>query len=93
MHVDKIEKRNNFKIKSGYCLEFLTPETIKILGSTKIVTLTTKDNAKLLQLLKSGFKRAINWNKYHLKTKRLYVPNPYLDSLNDRRFQGVNRPV
>ena len=29
-----------------------------------VVTLLTKDNAKLLQQLKSGFKRIINWNKY-----------------------------
>ena len=28
-----------------------------------VVTLSTQDNAKLLQL-KSGFKRTINWNKY-----------------------------
>ena len=29
-----------------------------------VVTLLTQDNAKLLQQLKSGFKRVINWNKY-----------------------------
>ena len=29
-----------------------------------VVTLSTQDNAKLLQQLKSGFKRVINWNKY-----------------------------
>ena len=29
-----------------------------------VVTLSTQDNAKLLQQLKSGFKRTINWNKY-----------------------------
>ena len=27
-----------------------------------VVTLSTQDNAKLLQQLKSGFKRTINWN-------------------------------
>ena len=32
-----------------------------------VVTLSTQDNAKLLQQLKSGFKRAINWNKYNQK--------------------------
>ena len=30
-----------------------------------VVTLSTQDNRKLLQQLKSGFKRTINWNKYH----------------------------
>ena len=29
-----------------------------------VVTLSTQDNAKLLQQLKSNFKRTINWNKY-----------------------------
>ena len=29
-----------------------------------VTTLSTHDNAKLLQQLKSGFKRTINWNKY-----------------------------
>ena len=29
-----------------------------------VVTLSTQDNAKLLQQLKSGFKKTINWNKY-----------------------------
>ena len=29
-----------------------------------VVTLLTQDNTKLLQQLKSGFKRTINWNKY-----------------------------
>ena len=29
-----------------------------------VVTLSTQDNEKLLQQLKSGFKRTINWNKY-----------------------------
>ena len=29
-----------------------------------IVTLTAQDNEKLLQQLKTGFKRTINWNKY-----------------------------
>ena len=29
-----------------------------------VVTLATKDNEKLLQQLKSGFKKTISWNKY-----------------------------
>ena len=35
-----------------------------------VVTLWTQDNAKLLQQLKSGFKKAINWNKYQLHPKK-----------------------
>ena len=32
-----------------------------------VVTLSTQDNAKLLEQLKSGFKRTINWNNYQPK--------------------------
>ena len=32
-----------------------------------VLTLSTQDNAKILQQLKSGFKRTINWNKYPSK--------------------------
>ena len=33
--VNKIDNRITFKIKNGHSLEFLTPETMKLLGSTK----------------------------------------------------------
>ena len=36
-----------------------------------VVTLSTQDNAKLLQQLKSGFKRTINWNKYESNIKNI----------------------
>ena len=55
-----------------------------------VVTLLTQDNAKLLQQLKSGFKRTINWHKYRSKVT-IQAPNPYLDFLIDPSFQGVNR--
>ena len=35
IYINKIENRITFKIKSGYYLEFLTPETMKSLGSTE----------------------------------------------------------
>ena len=35
MYVNRIENRITFKIKSGYYLEHLTPETMKFLGSTE----------------------------------------------------------
>ena len=55
-----------------------------------IITLSIQDNAKLLQQLKSGFKRTINWNKYELKLT-VQVQNQYLDSVINPSFQGVNR--
>ena len=33
--MNKIENRITFKIKDGYSLNFLTPETMKLLGSTE----------------------------------------------------------
>ena len=54
------------------------------------VTLSTHDNTKLLQQLKSGFKHTINWNKYQSKVTQ-DNQNQYLDCLIDPSFQGVNR--
>ena len=55
-----------------------------------VVTLSTQENTKFLQQLKSGFKRVINWNKY-LSKPELLAPNPNLNQLVERNFQGVNR--
>ena len=54
------------------------------------VTLSTQDNAKLFQQLKSGVKRTINWNKYQPKVSA-EIQNQYLDILIDPSFQEVNR--
>ena len=35
IYIKKIENRITFKIKTEYYLELLTPETVKLLGSTK----------------------------------------------------------
>ena len=53
-----------------------------------VVTLSTQDDAKLLQQLKSGFKRTINWNKYESNIKT-YAQNRYLNHLINPSFQGV----
>ena len=55
-----------------------------------VVTLSTQDNAKLLEQLKIGFERRIHRNKYQAKvsTER---PNQYLDCLTDTSSQGLNR--
>ena len=55
-----------------------------------VVTLSTKENTKLLQQLKSGFKRVINWNKY-LSKPELLAQNPNFNYLVEPSFQGVNR--
>ena len=55
-----------------------------------VVTLSTQENTKFLQQLKSGFKRVINWNKY-LSKPELSAQNPSLNHLVEPSFQGVNR--
>ena len=55
-----------------------------------VVTLTTQENTKFLQQLKSGLKRVINWNKY-LSKPELLAQNPNLTHLVEPSFQGVNR--
>ena len=55
-----------------------------------VVTLPIQENTKLLQQLKSGFKRVINWNKY-LSKPGLLAQNPNLNYLVEPSFQGVNR--
>ena len=55
-----------------------------------VVTLSTH-NAKLLQRLKSGFRRTINWNKYQSDLKT-HAQNRYLNHLVNPNFRGLNRP-
>ena len=55
-----------------------------------VVTLSTQENTKFLQQLKSGFKRVINWRKY-LSKPELLAQNPNLNHLVEPSFQGVNR--
>ena len=55
-----------------------------------VVTLSTQENTKFFQQLKSGFKRVINWNKY-LSKPQLLTQNPNLNHLVEPGFQGVDR--
>ena len=51
-----------------------------------VVTLSSQDNAKLLQQLKLSFKRTINWNKYQSKVT-IQRRNQYLNYLIYLRFR------
>ena len=55
-----------------------------------IMTLSTQNNAKLLQQIKSRLQRVINWNKY-LSKSELLAQNPNLNHLVEPSFQEVNR--
>ena len=51
-----------------------------------VVTLSTQDSEKLLERLKSGFKRTINWKKYQSIAK-VKARKQYLYYLSDSCFQ------
>ena len=60
-----------------YCIIYSTTgETDFAIIDTKpyvpIGTLSTRDDEKLLEKLKFGFKRTINWNKYQSRTKWIF---------------------
>ena len=86
IYVNKIENRITFKIKNGYYLELLTPETMKLLGSTK--SKTTKDkngeNAPHLEIVELVVIHCnlVN-NDYQQDSRILYtfVPNKPFGSL------------
>ena len=46
-----------------------------------VVTLSTRDNVKLLKQLESALKRTINWSKYQSETIK-QTQNRYLDFFN-----------
>ena len=49
-----------------------------------IVTLSSKDNVKLVKLLEEGFKRPVYWNEYQTK-----IETRNLDNKNLTRFPSV----
>ena len=55
-----------------------------------VVTLSTLDNAKLLQQLRYGFRRTINRSKYQSDPEAC-AQNRYLNQLVNPSFQEVNR--
>ena len=55
-----------------------------------VVTLSTQDNATLLQQSKFCFRWTVNWNKYQSYPKT-YTQNRYLNYLVNPSFHGVNR--
>ena len=58
---------STFVITNSTCAGILPITDTKLY--IPVVTLSTQDNSKLLQRLKSGFKRTINWNKYQSNPK------------------------
>ena len=55
-----------------------------------VVTLSKENNTKLLEKLKSGFKKTMKWNKYRSRIT-IQNNNNNLNYLIDPRFTNVNR--
>ena len=66
--------------------------TFKTMLYVPIVTLSSKDNVKLVKLLEEGFKRPVYWNEYQTKieSKNLDINNLTKFPL-DASFQGVRK--
>ena len=86
MYINRIENRITFKIKSGYYLELLTPETMKLLGSTesKITKDKNGENVPHLEIVELVLVHCnlVN-NDYQQDSRILYtfVSNKTLGSL------------
>ena len=86
IYVNKIENRVTFKIKNGYSLELLTPETMKLLGSTK--NKITKDkngeNVSHLEITEVVLVHCNIFNNDYQQDSRVlytFVPNKPFGSL------------
>ena len=80
IYVNKIENRVTFKIKNGYSLELLTPETMKLLGSTenKITKDKNGENVPHLEIAEVVLVHCNIVNNDHQQDSRVlytFVPN------------------
>ena len=78
------------------CIMSTIASTLFKITNTKlyvpIVTLSRKDNVKLVKLLQEGFKRPVCWNEYQTKIERRDLDNNNLKIFSlDASFQVVRR--
>ena len=86
IYVDKVGDRLTFEIKNRFSLELLTPETMKLIGSTKNKINTNKngENVPYLEITEVVLVHCnIVNNDYQQDSRVLYtfVPNKYFGSL------------
>ena len=86
MYINKIENRITFKIKSGCYLELLTPETMKLLGSTesKITKDKNGENVRHLEVVELVLIHCNLVNNDYQQDSRIlftFVPNKSFGSL------------
>ena len=86
MYINRIENIITFKIKNVYCLELLTPETMKLLGSTE--SNITKDkngenvpHLKVVELVLVHCKLVNNDYQQDSRILFTFVPNKSFGSL------------
>ena len=86
IYVNNIENRITFKIKNGYYLELLTPETMKLLGSTenKITKDKNGENVPRLEVVELVLVHCNFVNNDYQQDSRIlfaFVPNKTFGSL------------
>ena len=86
IYVNKIENRITFSIKNGYSLELLTPETMKLFGSTE--NKITKDKSgenvphlEITQVVLVRFNIVNNGYQQYSRVVYTFVPNKPFGSL------------
>ena len=72
IYVNKIENRITFKIKAGFHLELLFPETMKFLGTTKS-KITKDENVPHLEITEVVFHCNIVNNDYQHDSRVLFT--------------------
>ena len=88
IYVNKIENRIEFKTKIGHYLEFLSPETIKLLGSTKSKIAKDEDggNKPYLEITEVALIHCYVVNNDYQQDSRIlytFVPNKSFGRLLD----------
>ena len=86
IYINKIKNRITFKIKNGYYLELLTPETMKLLGSTesKITKDKNGENVPHLEIVELVLVHCNLVNNDYQQDSRIlftFVPNKTYGSL------------
>ena len=86
MYVNRIENRITFKIKNGYYLELLTPETMKLLGRTESKITKDKNDEKVphLEIVELVLVHCSLVNNDYQRDSRIlftFVPNKSFGSL------------
>ena len=89
-YINKIESRITFKISTGFYLELLTPEAIKVLGSTKnkITKSRIGENVPHLEITETLLVH-FNTVKNYYQRLNTFVPNKSFSQLLDILSKGI----